>query len=124
PVHRQRGDIAAAEADGAGIRRQLSGKLCDQRGLASTVRADYGVQLAGHDRQRQVVGRDDAAEAFGQPLDVQQRFAHERTFLPPRPRLLSSPSMPPRANSTTSSKSGPSTICQYSEKCTACSPTK
>src|SRR6478736_6310786 len=45
-VHRQRGDVAAAEMDAAGIRRDLAGELADQRGLAGAVRPDDGVQLA------------------------------------------------------------------------------
>ena len=62
-----------------------------------------------------VVGGDHAAEALGQAVDLQQRRQ-------PRRAPDSSPSMPPRANSTTSRNSGPSTICQYSAMRVTASP--
>ncbi len=70
------GDVVAVEADAAGIRCQLAAELGDQRGLAGAVRPDDRVQLAGVDVERDVVGGDDAAEALGQILDLQQRLAH------------------------------------------------
>ena len=48
-------------------------ELRDQRGLAGAVRPDHGVQFALRDVERQVVGGDDAAEALGEILDLQQR---------------------------------------------------
>ena len=47
PPGRQGGDVAAGKDDAAGVRGDLAGELADQRGLAGTVRADDGVQLAG-----------------------------------------------------------------------------
>ncbi len=56
-------DVAAAEKDAAGVRREMTGELADQRGLAGAVRADDRVQLAFRDVERNVIGREDAAEA-------------------------------------------------------------
>src|ERR1039457_5387991 len=98
--------------DAAGIGRQLSAELGDQRGLAGTVRPDHRVQLASGDVEHDIVGGDDALEALGQVTDLQQRLAHARTFAP---TLASRPSMPRRANNTTRSSKGPMIICQYSE---------
>src|SRR5664280_2855677 len=107
PIHRQRGDVVAGKTDAAGIGPQLANELGDQRSLAGAVRPDHRVQLAGIHAERKIVGGDDALEALGQVVHLQQRLAHRRTF-------ASSPTMPPRANSTTSSSSGPRIICQYS----------
>ena len=112
PVHRQRGDVAAGKTDAAGIGRQLAAELGDQRGLAGAVRPDDRVQLAG--RRRRASDRrwrrcprsawpDSRPAASGSLMGC----AFARIF-------DSSPSMPPRANSTTSSSSGPRMICQYS----------
>ena len=78
-VGRQPGDVAAGELDGAGIRHQLSGQLADQRGLAGAVRADDRVQLARRDIEREIVGRDDAAEAADQVFDAEQGISHGAT---------------------------------------------
>ena len=91
------------------IGREHAGELADQRGFAGAVRPDDGVQLALLHVERDVVGGENAAEALGQAFDLRAAFQ-------PSARLpLRKPSMPPRANSTTSSSSGPSTICQYSD---------
>ena len=57
---------------------KLPGELADQRGLAGAVRADDGVQFAGHDVERQIVGRDEAAEPAHQVVDAEQRISHGR----------------------------------------------
>ena len=90
----------AVEMDAAGVRRDLAGELADQRGLAGAVRPDDGVQLAARDVEPHVVGGDHAAEALGQAVDLEQRVSHGAA-------PSSRPSMPPRANSTTSSSIGP-----------------
>ncbi|MET4788578.1 hypothetical protein ABIF64_000756 [Bradyrhizobium japonicum] len=59
------------------MRFEVPGELADQRGLAGTVRADDGVQLAGRDVERDVVRRNDAAEAAHQLFDAEQRFSHD-----------------------------------------------
>ena len=69
-----------------------------------------------HAKRNRIRG-DDAAEALGQRLDL---AAADQ----PRRAPASSPSMPPRANSTTSRNSGPSTICQYSAMRSAASPNR
>ena len=56
--------------------RNLAGQLADQRGLAGAVRADNGVQRALWHRQRDLVGGDDAAEALGEALDLEQGTRH------------------------------------------------
>ncbi len=76
PVHRQRGNVVAGKADAAGIGRHLTAELGDQRGLAGAVRPDHRVQFARGDLEREIVAGDDAAEALGEPLDLQQRRAH------------------------------------------------
>ena len=76
PPGRQGRDVPAGEDDAAGVRGDLAGELADQRGLAGAVRADDGVQLAGGTSSDDVVGGDDAAEALGQAVDLQQRLRH------------------------------------------------
>ena len=50
----------------AGVGREVAGELADQRGLAGAVGADQGVDLARPHVDRDVVGRDQAAEALDQ----------------------------------------------------------
>src|ERR1035437_4293963 len=122
-IHRKLGDVVAGKMDAAGIGRQLSAELGDQRGLAGAVRPDHRVQLARGDVEYDIVGADDALEAFGQVTDLQQRLAHVLTFARTfAPTLASRPSMPRRANSTTRSSNGPMIICQYSEARPAAAP--
>ncbi|MGY3646094.1 hypothetical protein ACVWW2_001385 [Bradyrhizobium sp. LM4.3] len=75
-IGRQVGDVATAERDAAGMRLQMPGELADQRGLASTVRADDGVQFTCRDVERDVVRGNDAAEAAHQLVNAEQRFSH------------------------------------------------
>ena len=75
-IGRQRGDVAAAEANAAGVGRELADELADQRGLAGAVRPDDGVQLALRHVERDGIGGDHAAEAFAQALDLQERVSH------------------------------------------------
>ena len=77
PIGRQRGDVVAVEMDAAGVGRELARELADQRALARAVRPDDGVQLAGGHNERNVIGRDDAAEAFAQVFDAQQSISHD-----------------------------------------------
>ena len=79
---RQMGDVLAGKTDGAGARAQLSDQLADQRGLAGAVRPDDRVQFAARDIEREIVGRDDAAEPPDQIFDAKQRFSHGRTSRP------------------------------------------
>jgi hypothetical protein len=59
------------------MRLQMPCELADQRGLAGAVRADDGVQLACRNVERDVVRRNDAAEAAHQPVDAEQRLSHD-----------------------------------------------
>ena len=68
---RQAGDVAAGEMDGAGVGREVAGELADQRRLAGAVGADQGVDLARPHVDRDVVGRDQAAEALDQAWSVE-----------------------------------------------------
>src|SRR4051794_26944224 len=70
-IRRQESNVAAAERNAAGVRREMPGELTDQRGLASAVRADDGVQLARCDIERDVIRRDDPAEAAHQLFDAE-----------------------------------------------------
>src|SRR6476661_3135211 len=76
PIGGQRGDVVAAEMDAADVGRELSGQLADQRALARAVRPDDGMKLAGGYQERNIVRRDDTAEAFAQVLDMQQGLSH------------------------------------------------
>ena len=71
-IGRQPRDLAAGEVNGAGIRHQLPGQLADQRGFAGAVGTDDGVQFAGSDIERQIVGGLDATEAADQIFDAEQ----------------------------------------------------
>src|SRR6516165_8321017 len=80
----QRRDVAAFETDAPGVGGNLAGELADQRGLARAVRPDDGVKLALRHAKRNGVRGDDAAEALGQFLDLEQRISHGA--LPPAGR--------------------------------------
>ena len=86
-MHRQMGDVAAGEVDGAGVGREVAGELADQRGLAGAVGADQGVDLARPHVDRDVVGGDQAAEALDQAVGGEQRLSHDgdpnRESMPP-----------------------------------------
>ena len=93
-MHRQRGDVAAVEKDAAGVGRDQAGNLVDQRGLAGAVGADHGVQFAGRDVERHVVGDDQRAELLAQLLEAQHRFSHAAGSH----SFCATPTRPPRAN--------------------------
>ncbi len=78
-IGRQMRDVAAGHGNTAGVRREMSRELADQRRLAGAVRADDGVQLALRDIERDMVGSKDAAEAAHQLVDVEQRISHGKT---------------------------------------------
>src|SRR5262249_1787221 len=78
PMGRQRRDVEVGETNRAGIRRHLARELADQRGLAGTIGADQGMELALTYLQREAVRGDDALEALGQSFNLQQRIGHER----------------------------------------------
>ena len=67
-VGRQAGDVAAGEADRAGVRGEIAGELADQRRLARTVGPDQGVDFGRPYVDRHVVGREQATEALDQAV--------------------------------------------------------
>ena len=65
------GHIDAVEQDLTGIRLQRAGDQVEERALAGAVRADHGGERTVGKIERDVVGRLDAAERFGEPADLQ-----------------------------------------------------
>ena len=63
-LRRRAGEVTAVEANGAAARRKAAGDQVEQRGLARAVRPDDAERLARRDRQIEIVGDDDRAEAF------------------------------------------------------------
>src|SRR5580704_11607602 len=99
-IGRKRGDVATVEFYAATMRSDLAGQQADQRGLAGAIRPDDGVKFAARNVERDGVGGDDAAEALGQPFDLQQRLGHGA-------RLSNRPAMPPCRKIATRSSVGP-----------------
>src|SRR5690606_12537576 len=100
---------------------QIAGQQVDQCRLAGPVGADQGMARAGRDRQIDVVGGHEAAEAAHQAVSLQD-WAHEGVSVRARDRARwredsihwrAVPRNPPRANSTTSTRIRPSQSCQY-----------
>ena len=132
----QRRDVAAGEADGPGVGRDLAGQLPDQRRLAGAVRADQRMRLAGADVERDVVGRDQRAERLPAEPSISQQGTRSRSC----PRLglgcgfagsgkstfgsggaspapvarISMPQMPSFMSSTRATSSGPKNSIQCS----------
>ena len=105
-VRRQARDVVARRSGSCRSRAQLAGELGDQRRLAGAVGADQRVDLARPHVDRDVVGRDQAAEALDQPGRCSSGSAIRAA--------PAAKSMPPRAYSAISTSIGPNTICQYS----------
>src|SRR5438105_2548872 len=63
----------AIEAHGARLVAQRAADAVDQRRLAGAVRANEAEPLAGLDRQVDAVERHEAAEAFADVVDLEQR---------------------------------------------------
>ena len=78
-VNRRCRHVAAIHFYAARVRREVPGQLADQRGLAGAVRPDDGVQFALRDIERDVIGRDDAAETTHEIFDAEQRISHGKT---------------------------------------------
>src|SRR3990167_5971391 len=68
PPRRQSGDVLALEGDGPGLGGEEPCEEVEDGGLASAVGSDQGRDLAPWQRQAQLVGRLDAAEALPEPL--------------------------------------------------------
>src|SRR5580700_9841276 len=65
-------DGMAVETHRALLVPQRAADAIDQRRLARAVRADEAEALAGRDRKRDVLQRDEAAEAFAEVIDFKQ----------------------------------------------------
>ena len=84
-----------------GARREKAADQIEERGFAGAVRPDDRAQLALGDAERDVLHRDETAEAFG------RRSLTSSTFMLLSPRLAAMPSRPRGKNSTTSTNSMP-----------------
>ncbi len=74
--HAERSDVLAGEADASGRRRDLAGELGDEGRLTGAVGTDHRMQFAFGDRQREIVGRRDAAESLDEIFGGEERFSH------------------------------------------------
>ncbi len=72
----QPGEIVAVEQNAAGGGAEHRTDQIEQRGLAGAVRADQAADLAGFDRKAHLFHSGQAAEALGNPDDV-QKCAHD-----------------------------------------------
>src|SRR6516162_7460298 len=75
-VRLEAADLTSAEEDASLIGREQAGDKIEQGRLAGAVWADDGMEPPACERVAQVVDRGEAAEALGQALDAQDRFAH------------------------------------------------
>jgi hypothetical protein len=80
-VRRELGDVAALEQDPAAVRRQGARHAIDERGLAGAVGADETQPIARPDLNRDAVERQEAAEALGDAVDVEERPPSSRAPL-------------------------------------------
>src|SRR5690606_33337213 len=76
------GQVLAVEADRAAVGLDQLGDQPQQGGLAGAVGADHADHLIAADLKADVVDRHQAAEALGQPLDLEERRAHDRASPP------------------------------------------
>ena len=77
-LRRHAGEVAAVEADVARGRRQAACDQVEQRGLARAVRPDDADRFARRDREIEILGDDDRAEAFPEAGDFQQHGTSTR----------------------------------------------
>ena len=99
--------------DFAGILTDFARQLTDECRFPRAVRADERMNLAGPHVERDVVRGEQAAEPFAQAADVEQgRLAHGARRR--RTKKRRSPIRPPCVKRTTTTSTGPSTICQFS----------
>ena len=85
-MRRQRGDVLAVENDAAVGRFQDAGQKVDHGGLAGAVRSDQRVARALLDRQRKIMGGNDAAEALFEAYGFEDR--HDFSVRPAQHRRL------------------------------------
>ena len=71
--HVEARDVAALEHDATRGGRKLAGQHLEERGLAGAIRADNAAQFAMLDGEVDVAVGDEAAEALGQALGLQDQ---------------------------------------------------
>src|SRR5262249_46804780 len=76
-VRLEAADLAPVEEDSSRVGGEQAGDQIEQGRLAGAVRADDGMQPSARERIAQVVDRGEAAETLGQPLNAQDRLAHD-----------------------------------------------
>src|SRR5271154_1426962 len=78
PVRRLTGDICAVIENPAVVRRQRPGDDREQGRLAGAVWPNQSGNAAGGGAEGRLVDCEQAAEAFGDSLNVQERLSHGR----------------------------------------------
>src|SRR2546427_583796 len=104
-VSREARDVPAVEEDPPAIGRERARHAVDQGGLARPVRADEPEPFAGPHVKADSIEREEAAEALGDRVDLEQgrggRLAH-----PPR-SLRARPGSPSAAGTTNTTSTAP-----------------
>src|SRR5437016_3579070 len=77
-VRLEAADVASRGEHAARVRGEKSAHQIEQRRFSGAVRTDDRVQPARCQRQADIVDSDQAAEALGESLDLQDRLAHGR----------------------------------------------
>ena len=106
-VLRLGGDVAALEPDVPGARRERAGDQVEEGALAGAVRPDDRGQAAGEEARGHVGERREAAEALGEPLDLEDRRGAHRLA-----QWVSEPQTPRGKNRIRSTNNVPTTSCQ------------
>ena len=123
----ERGDVLAAEQDLPAVRAQHAGHQVDQRGLARAIWPDQRVARAAGQRDFDILGDHERAEAFVEPASGEDSRAHRCRLHGggdvahpnqrwPRPVLMSwatPPRIPFGRNSTTTISNTPIGKYQY-----------
>ena len=69
-------EFTAEQPDRAAVGGEIAGDQVEQSGLAGAVRSDDQPPLAGHDGERNILGRRQAAEALVEAYDFKGCFGH------------------------------------------------
>ena len=110
-VRLERGDVVAFEQDAPGGRAQHAGEEVDHGGLAGAVRADQGMAGALLDRERDAVGRGDAAEMLVEAAGLE----HDRHVTRPLQQRLARRSRPRIISTMRASRDRASRVCDGAE---------
>ena len=74
-LRRQLEQFLTEQLHGAGIGREIAGDEIEQRGFSRAVRSDDQPPLAGHHRERDLLGGGQAAEALVEVRDFERNAA-------------------------------------------------